>query len=192
MQKNPCYGDHTLPVYEEVQLQNKAAELSDDRVKANERISINFAKRVALVVVLFLSAIAMVVAITLSTYALVSSNQGMDSVIVEIQQLQMQLNKTREATAKLQRVLTRLKTDGLGLQKSVDMAKNGTMTQLNSLQSSVSSLTTRVNSRVNLYQNCSQDTRSCTSTSGSAYWKLCTTPSLPANKPVSCQLCCMY
>ena len=54
------------------------------------------------VVVLFLSAITMVAAITLSTYALVSSNQGMDSVMLEIQQLQMQDQLSSEPLPELQ------------------------------------------------------------------------------------------
>ena len=33
MQTNPCYGDHTIPVYEELQLQDKAPEPTDVRVK---------------------------------------------------------------------------------------------------------------------------------------------------------------
>ncbi len=58
---------------------------------------------------------------------------------------------------------------------------------ISGLQSSVSSLTTRVNSPVNLYQNCIQETRSCTNTRSSyGYSKHCTTSSLPVNKSVSC------
>ena len=68
-----------------------------------------------------------------------------------------------------------------------------TVNAISSLQSSVNSLTTRVNSPVNLYQNCTQETESCTSTqSGSAYRKFCTTPSLPVNKSVSCYLFWMH
>ncbi len=85
----------------EVQLQDKAAERSDTRVKQNERISSSFAKKtktnisVPLVVVLSLLAIAMVAAIALSAYVLVSSNQGMDSLMEENKELMMQLNKTK-------------------------------------------------------------------------------------------------
>ncbi len=182
-----------------------------------------------MVVVLFLLAIAMVAAIALSVYALVSSNQGMDSLMKEIQELKMQLNKTKEASeteiAKLKRDLTRIETDGLNtltatnnatmallnslqssvsslntaneatmtqlnsLQSSVsslNTANGATTTQLNSLQSSVSSLTTRVNSPVNLYQNCIQETESCTVASYPANSKACVTPNLPAIKSVSC------
>ncbi len=139
MQTNSCYGDDTLPVHEEVQLQDKAPEPTDARVKQNERISSSFANKTKtnlgflhVVVVLFLLAIAIVAAITLSVYALVSYNQGMDSMMKEIQELKMQLNKTKEASemkiAKLKRDLTRI--DGLMVQKSVDTA---TTTQLNSL-----------------------------------------------------------
>ncbi len=71
---------------------------------------------------------------------------------------------------------------------SLNTANGATTTQLNSLQSSVGSLTSQVNSPVNLYQNCIQETRSCTGTSGSAYWKNCTTSHLPVNKLVSCPL----
>ncbi len=42
MQKNPCYEDYTLPVYEEVQLPNRA-ELADARVKLTERSASNIA-----------------------------------------------------------------------------------------------------------------------------------------------------
>ena len=75
------------------------------------------------------------------------------------------------------------------IQSSVDtlnIAKNTATTQLSSLQSSVNTLTTQVHSPVNLYQNCIQDTRSCTNqSSGSSYLKFCTTHSLRANVVVS-------
>ena len=71
---------------------------------------------------------------------------------------------------------------------SLNTANGATTTQLNSLQSLVGSLTSQVNSPVNLYQNCIQETRSCTVTSGSAYWKHCTTSRLPVNESVSCPL----
>ncbi len=48
-------------------------------------------------VVLFILAIAMVAAIALFAYALVSSNQGMDILMQEIQELKIKLNETKEA-----------------------------------------------------------------------------------------------
>ena len=70
---------------------------------------------------------------------------------------------------------------------SLNAANGATTTQLNSLQTSVNSLTTRVNSPVNLYQNCIQETGSCTNYErGSVYWTYCITPTLPVNKSVSC------
>ena len=75
------------------------------------------------------------------------------------------------------------------LQSSVNtlsIAKNTTMAQLSSVQSSMNILTTRVNSPVNLYQNCIQETRSCTnSASGSTYAKYCYTSTLHINITVS-------
>ncbi len=204
MEKNPCYEDHRVPEYEELHLQNKE-ELTHVKVKLPERsIADNTnmyaatsikkvtnlkAKWIGLVVVLSLLAIAMVAAIALFVYAIVSSNQGMDSLMKEIQELKMQLNKTKEASeteiAQLRKdlnyTLTRIETDGFNLLNAANM------TQLNSLQSSVRSLTTRVNSPVNLYQNCIHETENCTSTqSGSGYSQFCSTPSLPVNKSVSC------
>ncbi len=308
MQQNTCYEDHT--VYEEVQLQDKEVQLQDKevqlqdktemRLKPNEKISSSNADKInrltskketnlkakcCLIVVL---AIAMVAAIALSAYALVSSNQGMDSFMLDFQELKMQLNKTKEASeteiAKLKRALetngvntltatnnatmallnslqssvsslntanattthlnslqsavsslnttngatatqlnslqssvtslntaneattTRLNslqssvsslntaneattTQLNSLQSSVNSlntANEATTTQFNNLQSSVNSLTTRVNSPVNLYQNCIQETRSCTNTQSSDYLKTCVTSTLPVNKSVSC------
>ena len=75
------------------------------------------------------------------------------------------------------------------LQASLNTLNTGrdtTTDQLSNLQSSVNTLTTRVNSPVNLYQNCIQDTRSCTgSQSGYSYFKSCTTGSLPTSITVS-------
>ena len=53
-----------------------------------------------MVVVLSLLAIAMVAAIALSVYALVDSNQGMDNLMLDFQELRMQLNKTKEESEK--------------------------------------------------------------------------------------------
>ncbi len=112
MEDNPLYEDSRLPVYEELQLGDKV-EQCDFRVELTERSASNIAdntnaatstkketnlkaKCISLVVVLSLLAITMVAAIALSVYALVSSNQGMDSVMLEFQELKMQLNKTKE------------------------------------------------------------------------------------------------
>ncbi len=212
-----------MPVYEEVQLQNipnirvKLSErnLSSNADASNSSTSINQtnlkSKCIALVVVLSLLAIAMVIAITLSAYALVSSNQGMDSLMRENQELKIQLNKTKEHD------FTRIETDGLN---TLTTTNNATMALLNSLQfsvstlegvlsglgpgqvseainaisnlqSSVSSLTTRINSPVNLYQSCIQETRSCTGASRTGYLNDCITPYLPVNKSVSCKVAIM-
>ena len=60
---------------------------------------------------------------------------------------------------------------------------------LSSLQSSVDTLTTRVNSPVNLYKDCTQETRSCdiepSSESDVRYWRYCPTDFLPINITVS-------
>ncbi len=202
MQKNLSYEDYTLPVYEEIQLQNKAAEPTDVRV---ERISSSFAKKTKkpkCIALVSLLAIAMVAAIALSAYAVVDSNQDMENLMMDFQELQVELNETKEASkteiAKLKIILQNsihtannaIMTQLNSLQSSVSSLNttNGvTMTQLNNTQSSVNSLTTRVNSQVNLYQNCTQETQSCTSAqSGSAYRRFCTTSFLPVNKSVSC------
>ncbi len=202
MQKNPYYEDQS--VYEDIELYNKVVPTdglkpskknsSGNTDKINRSISknqTNVRAKCCLVVVFSLLAVAMVAAIALSVYALVGSNQGMNSLMEEIQELKMQLNKTKEESeteiAKLNRDLTRLKTNGLRLQKLVDMANTTTITQLNSLQSSVNYLTTEVNSPVNLYQNCIQETRSCTigPRTTDAYWTWCQTAYGPISKAVS-------
>ncbi len=115
----------------------------------------------------------MVAAIALSVYALVSSNQGMDNLMQEIQELKFQLNKTKEASE-------------ADIAQLMNVTDNRFTTQLNSLQSLVSSLTTRVNSTVNLYQNCIKETGNCTLIqSGDADWRACGTTSLPVDKSVS-------
>ena len=240
MEKNPCYEDYTLPVYEEVQLPNRA-ELADARVKLTERSASNIAdntnaeasikkktnwkaKCIGLVFSLSLLAFAMVIAIASSVY--VSSNQGMDSLMKENQELMMQLNKTKMDIAKLKDDFTRIETDSFmenmaqlvnllssinalnitandfmaalnSLQSSVSSLNTtnaATMTQLNSLQSLVSSLTTRVNSPVNLYQNCIQETRSCTigPRAIDTYWTWCQTAFEPITKTVSLFWACMH
>ncbi len=209
MQKNPYYEDQS--VYEDIELYNKIVPTdglkpskknsSGNTDKINRSISknqTNVRAKCCLVVVLSLLAVTMVAAIALSVYALVGSNQGMGSLMEEIQELKMQLNKTKEESeteiAKLNRDLTRLKTDGLRLQKSVDMVNTTTITQLSNLQfsvnnirSSVNYLTTEVNSPVNLYQNCIQETRSCTigPRTTDTYWTWCQTAYGPVSKAVS-------
>ncbi len=159
MQQNTCYEDHTLQVYDEVQLQDK----TEIRLKPNEKMSSSNADKInrstskketnlkcCLIVVLSLLAIAMVAAMALSAYALVGSNQGMDSLMLDFQELKMQLNKTKEASeTKIAKLKTALET-------------------------------------VNLYQNCIQETSSCNVTSVSGYWKFCVASGLLVNKPVSC------
>ncbi len=151
MQKNDCYGNiHTLPVYEEIQLKDKAVEVTGVRVKPTEKIlssnednryhstsikESNLKANCCLSFVFFLLAIAVVAAIGLSAYTLVSSNQGMDNLMKENQKLKLQLNKTKEASetdnAKLIKylnfTLSQIVTDGLMLQ-------NSNMAQLNRLR----------------------------------------------------------
>ena len=70
----------------------------------------------------------------------------------------------------------------------LNTVQHSTTSHLNSLQSSVNTITDRVNSPVNLYQNCTEETRSCTistSSSSNYYWRYCTTPSLAINSTVS-------
>ncbi len=121
MQKNPYYEDQS--VYEDIELYNKVVPTgglkpskknsSGNTDKINRSISknqTNVRAKCCLVVVLSLLAVTMVAAIALSVYALVGSNQGMDSLMEEIQELKMQLNKTKEESeteiAKLNRDLT--------------------------------------------------------------------------------------
>ncbi len=88
-----------------IQLQDKAPEPTDVKVKQNERISSSFANktktnlRVIVVVVLSLLAIVMVVTIALSVSAGVNLTKTcMDSLMEEIQELKMQLNETKESS----------------------------------------------------------------------------------------------
>ena len=63
-----------------------------------------------------------------------------------------------------------------------------TTSQVTSLQSSVNNLTSRINSisSIDLYQDCLQETRSCTLSAGlNPYWRSCSTTSLNANPSVS-------
>ena len=64
----------------------------------------------------------------------------------------------------------------------------GTITnQVNSFQSSMDTLNTRINSPVNIYQNCIKDTASCEGSplAKTSYRKACITPTLPINTTVS-------
>ena len=79
---------------------------------------------------------------------------------------------------------TKIKT----LQSSVDTLntdRNTTTFQLDSLQSSVDTLATQVNSSVNLYQNCIQETKSCMTPAITASFTTCETAYLPMNITVS-------
>ncbi len=192
MQTNPCYGDHTLPVYEGVQLQDK----TEIRLKPTEKVlsskincstsinKTNLFKCNIVVVALSLLAIAMVAALALSAYALVGSNQGMDSLMEEIQALKTQLNKTKQTSETdiadlkkdLNYTLTRIETDGLNSLNTTNLA------QLSNL------LNAQANSSVNIYQNCIQETRRCTmrgSSSPAYYVRSCFTSRLSINRTVS-------
>ena len=81
---------------------------------------------------------------------------------------------------------TKIKT----VQSSVDTLntdRNTTTFQLSSLQSSVDTLNTRVNSPVNLYQDCIQETKSCRKPAALTpiYHTSCATDYLPMNVTVS-------
>lgn len=91
-----------------------------------------------------------------------------------IEQLENQLNPTQDN-----------QRESIVLPGQLQSSLENINTQLSSLQSSVDSLTTRVNSPVNLYQNCIQETRSCTMSSHSSYSSGCFTPTLPNNVTVS-------
>ncbi len=93
MEKNQ---DHTEPECEGIRLQDKASIADNTNMCAATSIKKEKAKCISLFVVLSLLAISIVVAIELSACALVSSNQGMDSLMKEIQELKMQLKKTKE------------------------------------------------------------------------------------------------
>ena len=112
--------------------------------------------------------------------------------------LNEQLANLTETVKKLQYVLKTAKDTTMAqlssLQSSVNTlntAKDTTMAQLSSLQFSVKTLTTRVNSPVNLYQNCIEETRSCDVTvpdtqddTTNIYVESCDTPPLPINREV--------
>ena len=82
-------------------------------------------------------------------------------------------------------------TQVTSLQSSVNtltVQQASTTSQVTSLQSSVNNLTSRINSisSIDLYQDCLQETRSCTISAGlNPYWRSCSTTSLNANPSVS-------
>ena len=98
---------------------------------------------------------------------------------------------TKNNTISLNEQLANLTETVKKLQYILNTAKDTTMAQLSSLQSSVKTLTTRVNSPVNLYQNCIEETRSCDVTvpdtqddTTNIYVESCDTPPLPINREV--------
>ncbi len=123
-----------------------------------------------------------------SVSSLNTANGGTTTQLNSLQSSVSSLNAANGATTtqlnSLQSSVNSLNTTTM---TQLNSLQSSTTTQLNSLQTSVNSLTTRVNSPVNLYQNCIQETRSCTNAQfGSVYWNYCITPALPVNKSVSC------
>ena len=122
--------------------------------------------------------LVLVVSLLIAVTALLMSITNTVRLEQALQELQQQNTEARAVKSQLSNV-----------QSSVDsltMGENITTNQLGSLQTSVDTLTTQVNSPVNLYQNCTQETSSCTITSSSgAYREACLTALFLMEMPVS-------
>ena len=109
-------------------------------------------------------------------------NTAKNTAMEQLSSLQSSVNTLNTAKNTAMEQLSSLQSSV----NTLNTAKNTAMARLSSLQSSVNTLTTRINSPVNLYQNCIQETTSCTnSASGSTYVKYCVTHSLSINITVS-------
>ena len=97
----------------------------------------------------------------------------------KIQELQREMNQSLQT--QVEQMITEYHQTRL-----LEVTNNLT-SELNSLQSSVDTLTTQVNSPVNLYQNCTEETRTCDiePTSDVRYWRYCPTDFLLINITVS-------
>ena len=116
------------------------------------------------------------------TVALVAMVASILAIIGVIIVAGVYVSALQENTATLTRQIVEL-------ENKLNQTHNTAMAQLSSLQSSMNTLTTRVNSPMNLYQNCTEETRSCsllpTSRSTTNYWRWCDTARLPINRTVS-------
>ncbi len=121
----------------------------------------------------------------------IRSGQNLSSIEIQILIMESKLNSFQSSLDTFNTANNEILTELNNLESSVNalnITDNEFMTQLSSLQSSVSSLNTRVNSPVNLYQNCIQETESCTigPRTTSTYWAWwCQTAYGPINKAVS-------
>ena len=198
MDQNPSYGLNQL--YEEVGQPNTAgSRAAGERRSYNtygevrdyeEPVSSTMIKEqperkgkkcfVGVLVAVLMSILTMCL---VAVVALVSSSHlQVGNLQSKIEQLENQLNRTTTELDTVQRDLAQMSN----LQSFMDTFQNSSaVAQLSSLQSSVDTLITRVNSSVNLYQNCRVDTQTCTIAPGARYWARCSTqPGLPSNVTV--------
>ena len=133
---------------------------------------------VSIAVLLMISLLSGLVALGL---AIANMAGAMQELQTQTAQLSQQLETTTGQLNNLQLIV-----DGL------DLAQRNSTFQLSSLQSSVNTLTTRVNSPVNLYQNCTEEISNCTIavTNSITNAEGCFTPRHPLNVEVRSHCYC--
>ena len=96
-------------------------------------------------------------------------------------------NNIKKINTEFNEQLANLRAEHNAIHFAMDVTKKDIWTEIETVQSSMNTLTTRVNSSVNPYQKCRQDTTSCTiQPSGPLlnYWVWCTTGDIPVNVTV--------
>ena len=167
-------------VYQDIEILSEISSVKIASQKGEKKKGTSQKYLCAITLVAMVASILAIVGVIIVAGVYVSALQENTATLTrQIVELENKLNQTHNTA------MTQLSS----LQSSMNTLnayKSTSTSELSSLQSSVNTLTTRVNSPVNLYQNCSQETRSCTnSASGSTYAKYCTTPPLHINITVS-------
>ena len=165
--RNPCYEQQT--VEGSLETYTDVAEAEDNVTKKQVARSGPTRKRRGcnkwigvVLVTLPLQALILVTVVTLA----ISYSKEMARFQDHLDVLEEQLSQVESHVTSLRSSVRNL-TDGLV----------STATQTDSLQSLVSTLKSRIDSPVNLYQGCRKDTTICELQSN-PFWRWCTTPSL--------------
>ena len=137
-----------------------------------------------------------------SVDTLSTAQNGTDTQVTSLQSslstLTTQQTSTSSQVTSLQTSVNVLTTQQVSINSQVTSLQSSvntfttqqvsTRTQLTSVHLSVSNLTSRINSisSIDLYEDCLQETSSCTISAGlNSYWRSCSTPSLNINPSVS-------
>ena len=175
-------------VYQDIEILSEISSVKNAPQKREKKKAISHNYLWVIAVVAMAASILAIVGVIIVAGVYVSALQENTATLTrQIVELENKLNQTQEITNQVHNI-QRFDDNIMMIDKlnSIQAVLNTTTEQLSSFQSSVNTLTTRVNSPVNLYQNCIQETRSCVRPALGPTWvTFCTTNPLPANITVS-------